>query len=1444
MAGAERVGLAGSAVPPAPGVGGAAIGYDIGVGDDALRCEVVAREPSVVASSSDRAVLARLLGEADAGVLRAVLESRALWSSKVRALFGSGRFSHPVGYYKSAASKHLWSSSDQSCYPGDPGCSSFMRTSSSLGVIDLDGEFGRATQVRFLRFLSHVVGEDVERRHLSRTARGLHVPVAFPDDVVAAHPLLAFLCGRETNGYHSVGTVMGAALRSMADEFDSSMRVVLDKVDAKFGDGKGGVRSDGNFSLRKAPAVGGGAPVVEGDPLSSDGARFVLSPVVADALHPSPVGRGGVAAPIAVFTMEAAARFEEHALRAVAGLEKLTSKDLEIARERGLVDVLEEAHPGLFGGGAERSGGHGVGAQSSSGMAARVRRALDVARGAGAPVEAVEEARFLLEESAHNPDVWGDAGASSLGLLERAAVVASARPDLEAAVPAALVLCAEWDGGEEESSSSVGGPSGGVAGGATGVVVAPVGAVLRAPVFDAGVFRASALGKLESLRRDAEREGRAASMSFTRQRAHVVGLGYGAVDALSLARACERLGLARDTSRGGAALGFWDMYASVLSQLHTMSAHGRTRVCRLVGSRSYARFLVEDPAAALSSRRRLFRYEPGLRDLDEAQWARLEADAVSGFPDAGVLGGFEESGGGVPCGVVAVYGVDRARLAGLWGRLAPSGAWEDRRSVFFAREGDGGPLFGVHVGDLPSGVYAVLRAAGVVPSSGDAARAKRLASRARRLDEEALGALSPQSRAVGSADTPLPAAVDDGGEDSGAARRGADAETRGAAEADGGPGGASHPSDEGASGVCRTTGKGFGLNRDYSMGLPMVERIRRAVVGARASRRVKDDALALAVHVCALTAQGVVSVPTHVAHLADGVIDTAGRGALARRSAVRKAMRLLRGLGVLAVARRQKSPTVGMGGRASAHCVCPGFMDPGDARAAVEFGAVVSLVPSQRSLAGSWGLSWYHGGLMAVPGARTGEAVVVDGAVAEMGLAEDRKSMSRFFSELADVVGGLCADGGLSPLRSTCSSAAALLACEDGIRDAVVEALRDGEPLSESGGNDLRGAYSHPSLPLVVSVSDPVEWEHATRGGVVRRALAPAFWDSCARKASAKRRGNGRRFDAAALLTRAERSARAAQYLVFTVEATRPVTNGEREECPLLRMIGASGDAARKRGDSGHGMVRTYLSADVVAPKRCDGWASNGARRAVAPHVALQALVESGFSLPMARNSASTALRVGALVERATSEHVFSCRMDDPATGWGRVCRHDDELDAVECQECLAEAGCGGLHAIRAALSWMRPGDDGRLAPHLIQRFHRRPRPGAAGRARAAQEEWEAAGPLARAATVAMCEHNRSHGMVVVSRALGDSLLHFGAGADERGAGSCGRPVSTSRVPSRFHGAASRAVSGEGDASSPRRGRARGETRAQQEARMVLLDHGYGAWSTLARMRRRAPMRT
>ena len=1440
MAGGERVGLAGSAVssPTAPGINAAAIGYDIGVGDDALRCEVVAREPGVVSSSSDRVVLARLLEEADAGVLRAVLESRALWASKTRALFGSGRFSHPVGYYKSAASKRLWSSPDQSCYPGDPGCSSFMRTSSSLGVIDLDGEFGRATQVRFLRFLSHVVGEDVERRHLSRTARGLHIPVAFPDEVVEAHPLLAFLCGRETNGYHSGGTVMGAALRSMAEEFDTSMRVVLDKVDAKFGDGKGGVRSDGNFSLRKAPAEGGGAPVVEGDPLSSDGARFVLSPVVADALHPSPVGRGGVAAPIAVFTMEAAARFEEHALRAVAGLEKLTSKDLEIARERGLVDVLEEARPGLFGGGGERSGGRGVGAQSSSGMAARVRRALDVARSGRVPVEAVEEARFLLEESAHNPDVWGDGGASSLGLLERAAVVASARPDLAAAVPAALVLCAEWDE-MEESSSSAGGPSGGVADGATGGAVAPVGAALRTPMFDAGVFRASALGKLESLRRDAEREGRAASMPFTRQRARVVGLGYGAVDALALARACERLGLARDTSKGGAALGFWDVYASVMSQLHTMSARGRTRVCRLVGSRSYARFLVEDPAAALSSRRRLFRYEPGLRDLDEAQWARLEADAASQFPDAGVLGGFEESGGDVPRGVVAVYGADRGRLAGLWGRLAPSGSWEDRRSVFFAHEGETGPLFGVHVGDLPSGVYAVLRAAGVVPSSGDAARAKRLAVRARRLDEEALGTLSPQSRAVGSADAPLPAAVDDGGEDSDVSRE----EQGGAAGADGGPGGASHPSDEGASGVCHATGKGFGLNRDYSMGLPMVDRIRRKVMGARASRSVKDDALALAVHMCVLTAQGVVSVPTHVAHLADGVIDAAGRGALARRSAVRKAMQLLRGLGVLAVARRQKSPTAGMGGRASAHCVCPGFMDPGGARAAAEFGAVVSLVPSQRSLAGSWGLSWYHGGLMAVPGARTGDAVVVDGAVAEMGLAEDRRRMNKFFSDLASVVSGLCADGGLSPLRSTRSSAAALLACEDGIRDAVVEALRDGEPLSESGGADLRGAYSHPSLPLVVSVSDPVEWEHATRGGVVRRALAPAFWDSCARKASAKRRGR-RRFDAAALLTGAERGARTAQYLVFTVEATRPVTNGEREECPLLRMIGASGDAARKRGDTGHGMVRTYLSADVVAPKRCDGWASHGARRAVAPHVALQALVESEFSLPMARNSAAGALRVGALVERATSEHLFSCRMDDPSTGCGRVCRHDDELDAGECPECLVEAGCGGLHAIRAALSWMRPGDDGRLAPHLIQRFHRRPRPGAADRARAAQEEWDAAGPLERATAAAMCEHNRSHGTVLVSRALGDSLLHFGAGAEERRAEPCGRPVSTSQVPSRFHNAVSRAVSGEGDAPSPRRSRARGETREQQEARMVLLDHGYGAWSTLARMRRRAPMRT
>jgi hypothetical protein len=1440
MAGGERAVLAGSAASSssAPVINATAIGYDISVGDNALRREVVAREPGVVSNPSDRAVLARLLEESDAGVLRAVLESRALWASKTRALFGSGRFSHPVGYYKSAASKHLWSSPDQSCYPGDPGCSSFMRTSSSLGVIDLDGEFNRATQVRFLRFLSHVVGEDMECRHLSRTARGLHVPVAFPDDVVAAHPVLAFLCGREANGYHSGGTVMGAALRSMADEFDSSMRVVLDKVDAKFGDGKGGVRSDGNFSLRKAPAGRSGTPVVEGDPLSSDGARFVLSPVVADALHPSPVGRGGVAAPIAVFTMEAAARFEEHALRAVADLEKLTSKDLEIARERGLTDVLEEARPGLFGCGASSSG-CGVGAQSSSGMAARVRRALDVARGAGVPVEAVESARFLLEESAHNPDVWGDGGASSLGLLERAAVVASARPDLASAVPAALVLCAEWDGGEEESSSSVGVPSTGVDGGTPGGVVAPVGAVLRAPVFDAGVFRDSALGKLESLRRDAEREGRAASMSFTRQRARVVGLGYGAVDALSLARACERLGLARDTSAGGAALGFWDVYASVLSQLHTMSARGRTRVCRLVGSRSYARFLVEDPAAALSSRRRLFRYEPGLRDLDEAQWARLEADAVSGFPDTGVLGGFEESGGTVPRGVVAVYGADRGRLAGLWGRHAPSGSWEDRRSVFFAREGEAGPLFGVHVGDLPSVVYAVLRTAGVVPSSGDAARAKRLAGRARRLDEEALGALSPQSRAVGSADAPLPAAVDDGVEDSAVSR----GERDGAAGSDGGRGGAAHPSDEGASGVCRATGKGFGLNRDYSMGLPMVDRIHRKIMGARASRRVKDDALALAVHVCVLTAQGVVSVPTHVAHLADGVVDAAGREAGARRSAVRKAMQLLRGLGVLAVARRQKSPAAGMRGRASAHCVCPGFMDPGGARAAAEFGAVVSLVPSQRSLAGSWGLSWYRGGLMAVPGARTGEAVVVDGAVEELGLAEDRRRMGRFFSELADVVDVLCADGGLSPLRSTCSSAAALLACEDGIRDAVVEALRGGEPLSESGGADLRGAYSHPSLPLVVSVSDPVEWEHATRGGVVRRALAPAFWDSCARKAGAKRR-KGRRFDAAALLTGAERGARAAQYLVFTVEATRPVTSGEREECPLLRMIGASGDAARKRGDDGHGMVRTYLSADVVAPKRCDGWASHGARRAVAPHVALQALVESGFSLPMARNSAADALRVGALVERATSEHVFSCRMDDPSTGWGRVCRHDDELDAGECPECLVEAGCGGLHAIRAALSWMRPGDDGRLTPHLIQRFHRRPRPGAAGRARAAQEEWAGAGPLARATAAAMCEHNRSHGMVVVSLALGDSLLHFGAGAEGSGAGSCGRPVSTSRVPSRFHGALSQSGSGAGDASSPRRGHARGETRAQQEARMVLLDHGYGAWSTLARMRRRAPMRT
>ena len=455
----------------------------------------------------------------------------------------------------------------------------FTITSHGLSYFDLDfhdqaSETQRdSDRMAFLSLMRGLTG--AARVYVSRTGSGgCHAPLLVPERLYDEFPLLWFVFGRVTYAHKAHRTVGGRALRAFAAEINDAVGVVMaDRVDVSAGDKRTGVRADGARSVNDdckhlGPDDALYNVIVPDNVLcgvSEGAARSALSEYTAAYARgdgEAMARAAGVFPAVGVLSDVAARRLSELVLREllVPGV-SLSDADAEIAAREGVLEELPGAVRALVvsGRATTKCAPWGLPLVSENVLRRRMCSAVSrayalVNEGAveGRPsdlVAAVEDARFALCDGFLNPLVWGEYAGDALSPVQRAVLVRgelrlSGVGELWELVLSAVEPAASFLSDEALDEAS-----------ADSVVVAaaeagfPVLGGQRGVDAGSGSDGASRERTLALACAESERHASGGKReSFKSRRYRVAGRGVGVVDALGVVRVAESLGLFNDTS--------------------------------------------------------------------------------------------------------------------------------------------------------------------------------------------------------------------------------------------------------------------------------------------------------------------------------------------------------------------------------------------------------------------------------------------------------------------------------------------------------------------------------------------------------------------------------------------------------------------------------------------------------------------------------------------------------------------------------------------------------------------------------------------------------------------------------------------------------------------------------------------------------------------------------
>lgn len=454
----------------------------------------------------------------------------------------------------------------------------FTITSHGLSYFDLDfHDQASDTQLdsdrmAFLSLMRGLTG--AARVYVSRTGSGgCHAPLLVPERLYDEFPLLWFVFGRVLYANSAHKAVGGRVLRAFAAEINDAVGTVMaERVDVSAGDKRTGVRADGARDTVDDVSVHDPRVryrvIVPDNVLCGVGEGAAYSALL-DYTAAYARGDGeamaraaGVFPAVGVLSDVAARRLSELALREllVPGVE-LKPADAAIAGREGVLEALPGAVRALVVSGRATTKCAPWGLPVVEDNVLRRRMCSAVARayalvneGAveGRPsdlVAAVEDARFALCDGFLNPLVWGEYAGDALSPVQRAVLVRGElrlsgvgelwEPVRSAVGPAASFLSDEAL--DEASADSVV-----MAAAEAGFPVLGGQRSVDAVSGSDGVSREKtlALSCAESERHASGGKREA----FKSRRYRVAGRGVGVVDALGVVRVAESLGLFNDTS--------------------------------------------------------------------------------------------------------------------------------------------------------------------------------------------------------------------------------------------------------------------------------------------------------------------------------------------------------------------------------------------------------------------------------------------------------------------------------------------------------------------------------------------------------------------------------------------------------------------------------------------------------------------------------------------------------------------------------------------------------------------------------------------------------------------------------------------------------------------------------------------------------------------------------
>lgn len=454
----------------------------------------------------------------------------------------------------------------------------FLVTSHGLVDLDLDfhdqasGTQRMSDRGAFLSLMRGLTG--AARVYVSRTGSGgCHAPLLVPERLYDEFPLLWFVFGRVVYANSAHKAVGGRVLRAFAAEInDSVAAVVAERVDVSAGDKRIGVRADGTRDTVDGVSVRD--PRVRYRVIVPDNVLCGVSEgaaVCALSEYTAAYARGdgeamaraaGVFPAVGVLSDVAARRLSELVLREllVPGV-SLSDADATIAAREGVLEALPGAVRALAvsGRATTKCAPWGLPLVSENVLRRRMCSAVSrayalVNEGAveGRPsdlVAAVEDARFALCDGFLNPLVWGEYAGEVLTPAQRAVLVRgglrlSGVGELWELVRSVVDPAASFLSDEALDEAS-----------ADSVVMAAAEAGF--PVLG-GQRSVDAVSGSDGVSREktlalscAESESHASGgkrESFRSRRYRVAGRGVGVVDALGVVRVAESLGLFNDTS--------------------------------------------------------------------------------------------------------------------------------------------------------------------------------------------------------------------------------------------------------------------------------------------------------------------------------------------------------------------------------------------------------------------------------------------------------------------------------------------------------------------------------------------------------------------------------------------------------------------------------------------------------------------------------------------------------------------------------------------------------------------------------------------------------------------------------------------------------------------------------------------------------------------------------